>query len=376
MTTLERMLPPAPVAPVAPTASAARPRRRWVGFVVVLGLLVSATIGASVVPIPYVRLSPGSTRPVTEQVLVEGAPSYPPEESIAYTTVSVGTTTLIEALWGWLDDDVDVLPEEAVRGDRSASENRRYNAQLMDTSKLVAVAVALETLGEDVQLRTTGVVVRRIAEDMPAAAVLEQDDVVVAVDGEAVDRPGEIGELLQVGGPGASHTLTVERPAGSSTRLDVEVATIAADGAPDRAIIGISELEDRLVDIDLPIDVTIDSGTVGGPSAGLAFTLAVLDVLTPGELTGGHRVAVTGTIALDGSVGPVGGGAQKAIAVRAAGYEVFLVPPQELAEVQEAVGDDVQVIAVGSLDEALEALDSLGGNAGSLLAARAGDASP
>ena len=134
---------------------------------------------------------------------------------------------------------------------------------------------------------------------------------------------------------------------------------------PQRAVIGIAP-EDRIVGFDFPIKVTIDSGTVGGPSAGLAFTLAVLDVLTPGELTGGHRVAVTGTIALDGAVGPVGGGAQKAITVRDAGYEVFLVPLDELEEVRATVGDDLQVIAVDTLAAALDALDSLGGNAGSL----------
>ena len=125
-----------------------------------------------------------------------------------------------------------------------------------------------------------------MAEGSPAAAVLEVDDVIVAVDGEAVDEIGEVGELLQPGGPGATHTLTVERPAGGDTRVDVEVTTIAAADDPTRAIIGIAP-EDRISGFDFPIDVTIDSGTVGGPSAGLAFTLAVLDVLTPGELTGG-----------------------------------------------------------------------------------------
>jgi Lon-like protease len=122
------------------------------------------------------------------------------------------------------------------------------------------------------------------------------------------------------------------------------------------------------VGADLPVDVSIDSGTVGGPSAGLAFALAVLDVLTPGELTGGHRVAVTGTMNLDGTVGPIGGGAQKAITVRDSGYEVFLVPEAEVEEVREAVGDDVEVVGVRTLEDALRALGSLGGNAGSLLA--------
>ena len=336
--------------------------------------LVSAVIGAAVVQVPYVALSPGSVRPVTEQILVEGAPSYPPGESIAYTTVSVGRTTLLEALAGWLDDEVDVLPEDILRGDRSEDENRRYNAQLMDTSKLAAVAVALELLGEEVEIRTTGAVVRQIAEGSPAASVLELDDVIVAVDGQEVDAPDEIGQLLQVGGPGVEHALLLERPAGSAERVEVAVTTVPAEEDAERAIIGIAP-EDRIVAFDFPIDVTIDSGTVGGPSAGLAFTLAVLDVLTPGELTGGRRVAVTGTMALDGTVGPVGGGAQKAITVRDSGYEVFLVPPAEVEEVREAVGDDLVVIEVGSLVEALEALESLGGNAGPLLAANAADAS-
>ena len=334
---------------------------------VIVVLLAFAALGASLVPVPYEMIRPGSTRPVTEQVLVEGAPSYPPKESIAYTTVSIGPATLFEALAGWLDDDVDVVPEEAVNGGRSEAENRRYNAQLMDTSKLVAITVALERLGHKVDIHTTGTVVRDFAKDAPAADVLEQDDVIVAVDGEPVDEIGEVGTLLQHGGPGATHTLTVERPPGSDEHTDVKVKTIAAPDDPKRAIIGIAT-EERIVGADFPVDVTIDSGSVGGPSAGLAFTLAVLDVLTPGELTGGHRVAVTGTMNLDGTVGPIGGGAQKAVTVRDSGYEVFLVPESEVDEIREAAGDDLKVIGVGTLEDALDALDSLGGNAGSLLA--------
>jgi PDZ domain-containing protein len=370
------MVPSATIAPSPVTADlaapgAARPgrrRRRWIALVVILVVLVSAVIGAALTPVPYLMLKPGSTRPVTEQVLVEGTPSFPPEQSIAFTTVGIRQATLLEAIAGWLDDDVDVLPEEAVRGGRSDAENDRYNAQLMDTSKLIAVAVALDRLGHDVEVHTTGTVVRQFADGSPAQKQLVQDDVIVAVDGEPVDEPGEFSELLQPGGPGATHTLTVERPPGSGETHEVELSTIPSPDDPERAIIGVIGAEDRYVGADFPIDVTIDSGSVGGPSAGLAFTLAVIDVLTPGELTGGHKVAVTGTMSLDGTVGPIGGGAQKAATVRDSGYEVFLVPESEVAEIQEAAGDDLQVIGVSTLEDALEALDSLGGNAGSLLA--------
>jgi PDZ domain-containing protein len=358
---------PAGAAPPVPEPAARRRRSLWLAAVAA-GLLISTIAGSAVLPVPYVALRPGSARPVTDSVLVEGAPSYLPEESIAFTTVSVGGTSLLEAFFAWLDDDVDVVPEERVRGDRSADENRRYNAQLMDTSKLVAIAVALDHLGHDVGIRTSGTVVRQIVEDSPASEALELDDVIVAVDGQPVDLPEELGTLLQVGGPGAEHVLSVERPAGSGTQIEIPIATVAAPDEPGRAVIGIGP-EDRIVGFDFPIDVTIDSGNVGGPSAGLAFTLAVLDVLTPGELTGGHRVAVTGTMSLDGTVGPVGGAAQKAITVRDAGYEVFLVPSDELDEVKSTVGGDLEVVAVDTLAEALDALDSLGGNAGSLAGA-------
>lgn len=341
-------------------------RRRALSVAAVSAVaLVGLIAGAAVLPVPYVALRPGSVRPVSELVLIEGAPSYPPAQSIAFTTVSLGSTTLLEAFFGWVDDDVDVLPEDRVRGGRTSEENRRYNAQLMDTSKLVAITVALEHLGYTVPIRTTGTVVRQIVEGSPAEGALELDDVIVAVDGQPVDAPNRIGPLLQPGGPGASHVLTVERPAGSDTTLDVSINTMAAPDEPTRAVVGIAP-EDRIVGFDFPIDVAIDSGDVGGPSAGLAFTLALIDVLTPGELTGGRRVAVTGTMSLSGAVGPVGGGAQKAVTVRNAGYDMFLVPSEEYEEVRTTVGDDLQVIAVDTLGDALDALASLGGTAGSL----------
>ncbi|MFZ6003954.1 MAG: PDZ domain-containing protein [Actinomycetota bacterium] len=366
-----------PPATLPPRRESARARLgRGIGRIgfagVIAVLLLSSIVGAAVFPIPYVALRPGSVRPVTEQVLVEGAASFPPDESIAYTTVSIGGITLLEAVAAWLDDDVDVLPEDRVRGGRSAEENRRYNAQLMDTSKLVAITVALEHLGYEVPIRTTGAVVREIVPGTPAEAVLQPDDVIVAVDGEVVDELGEIGALLQPGGPGAQHELIVERPPAGPSVKQLTINTVAAEDDPARAVIGIAP-EDRIAEFDFPIQVTIDSGNVGGPSAGLAFTLAILDVLTAGELTGGHRVAVTGTIALDGTVGPVGGAAQKAITVRNAGYEVFLVPSDELEDVRAAVGDGLRVLAVDTLAEALDALDSLGGNAGSLAAGDSGD---
>jgi PDZ domain-containing protein len=354
--------------PAAPRGvGVAAPWPRWRIAVAAACALVFVVIAASTLAVPYASILPGSARPVAQLVSVRGHEAYPPKSSVAFTTVSVRQSrfTLADAFLGWLDDDVDVYPRDVLFGGRSSAENQRYNAQLMDTSKAIAITVALERLGYTVPIRTSGTVVRELQPDSPASQVLERDDVIVAVDGQPVDVPGEIGTLLATGGVGAEHELTVERPPGSAERVTVRAKTIAADDDPNRAILGFVP-EERLAGFDFPVDVSIDSGTVGGPSAGLAFTLAVLDVLTPGELTGGTRVAVTGTMALDGTVGPVGGGRQKAIAVRNAGYGAFLVPTDEYDEVNRAVGSDLRVIAVDTLDEALDALASLGGNARSL----------
>ena len=106
----------------------------------------------------------------------------------------------------------------------------------------------------------------------------------------------------------------------------------------------------------------IDSGSVGGPSAGLAFTLAILDRLTEGDLTGPNKVAVTGTIRLDGSVGPVGGVVQKTEAAVRAGARAFLVPPDEYADARRAARGRLRIIQVSTVDEALAALRRLGGD--------------
>src|SRR3546814_16062151 len=114
-------------------------------------------------------MRPGTARPVTQYVTVRGATSYPPEESIAYMTVNIGQISLLEAAVGWLDDDVDIRPEEVIRGGRSVEANRRYNAQLMDASKQVASTAALSHPGYEVKTRTPGNIVRHIVAEGHAA---------------------------------------------------------------------------------------------------------------------------------------------------------------------------------------------------------------
>jgi Lon-like protease len=333
--------------------------RRRIWPIALTVLLVTFVIGAVTVELPYYAYRPGSVRDTEPLIAIADDETFPSAGTISYTTVSLRQATLLNMLTGWLDDDVDVFPRDKVLGDRNADENRTLNLQMMDTSKQVATQVALERLGHPVDVSITGETVVNVLPDLPADGVLEPGDTITAVNGERLDEPDDLTRLLAADSPGDEVTITVEPPSGSQPR-DVELALGADPDDPDRAIIGI-EVTGRGIDFDFPVDVTIDTGDVGGPSAGLAFTLAIIDDLTPGDLTGGADVAVTGTISSDGTVGPVGGTGQKAAAVRAQGYDVFLVPTADYEAARQHAGD-VDVIAVDTLDEALTALGDLGGN--------------
>jgi Lon-like protease len=364
--------PPTPPTPAASGTEAATPRRRRRFWPIVLTVVVVAfVIGAATVPLPYYLYRPGSVRDTEPLVAVDGAEVYASDGTISYTTVSLRQATLFGLASGWIDDDVDVVPRDEVLGGRDADENRTLNMQMMDTSKQVATQVALERLGHPVDVSITGETVVEVIPDMPADGVLEPGDTITAVDGEPLDDPDDLTRLLGDEAPGDEVTVTVQSSESAAER-DVELALAADPDDPERAIMGVRP-SPRGVDFDFPFDVVIDTGDVGGPSAGLAFTLAIIDDLTPGDLTGGAKVAVTGTIAGDGSVGPVGGTGQKAAAVRAGDYDAFLVPS---ADYQAALGraGDVEVVAVDTLAEALAALADLGGNADDLPAV--GDADP
>jgi PDZ domain-containing protein len=176
------------------------------------------------------------------------------------------------------------------------------------------------------------------------------------------DTLSQLAEALTAAKPGDVARLTVTSLDSDDERTaDVE---LVADPEEGRTLIGFIARDTRTV--DLPFDIEIDTDRIGGPSAGLSFTLALIDALTKGELTPDGGVAVTGTIADDGSVGAIGLLLQKAIAVRQSGVEYFLVPAsqskEEIDEARRVVGDDVEIIAVATLEEALNALKRLGGS--------------
>jgi len=361
----ESWVPPASPPPGAPEEAPPEPpprkRRRLRTYLAVVGVLLVTgfVVSASVVPLPYYAFRPGAVRETESLISVGGDTEvFPAKGSISYTTVSLRQATLFGLIQGWLDDDVDVHPEEDVLGDRDADENRTFNLALMDDSKNVAAQVALEHLGYDVPVTCDGELVVDVSKGSAADGVLTPGDTIVAVDGEAITTPDDLQRMMDGKKPGDTVRLSVEKPGEEAT--DVDVTLTAAPDDPARGVVGVV-VQPRNVSYDFPVDVEIDTGDVGGPSAGLAFTLGILDDLTPGELTGGEAVAVTGTISPDGTVGPVGGTGQKAAAVRNAGIDTFLVPTADYEDAEARAGD-VHVVPVDNVDEALAALADLGGN--------------
>lgn len=348
--------PPAPPAPVA--------RRRtwpwWAGFATLV-LVAAALVGAFTVEIGYFEFRPGTARPTSSLVRVpDGVAAYPPGGEIAFTTVTLRQSTVASYVLAWFDDDVEVVEDDLILGGRTPQENRQFNLQLMDTSKQEAIRVALQHLGHEVPVTLDGVVIVAIEEGSAADGRLEAGQTVVAIDGEPIDDVDDITRIMGTKAPGDLVRLEIEPPSRDEART-VEIELGAAPDDPERGFIGVS-LEPRNPQYQFPFDIDIDSGEVGGPSAGLAFSLAVLDHLTPGELTGGLRVAATGTIDARGAVGPVGGVRQKTAAVSDDGYDVFLVPSSEYRVAAQRAGDTLRVIPVDTLGEALDALASLGGS--------------
>ena len=333
--------------------------------------------------LPYYTFSPGSLRATQSLVSVSGATTYPDDDGeIGYLTVTFGQATPFGLVRGWVDSDIEVLSEDQALGGLGRDENRELNQQMMTNAKDTATVVALEYLGYDVELLGSGAVVVGVEPGIASDGLLEPGDTIVSVNDEAVTTSTGLIEVIAALAPGDEVVLGVQRhdnrpvatPADDATgdtpgdarpevgppAVEVPVTLQAYSDDPQRPFLGV-RLATRDQDYNLPFDVEIDSGNVIGPSAGLAFTLAIIDVLTPGSLTGGQIVGVTGTISADGAVGRVGGVDQKAAAAIGAGATLYLVPADEVEEARRRAGDAIEVVAVSTLDEALAALADRGG---------------
>ncbi len=329
--------------------------KRFSGFLVALGLVgLAAVFTLWILPADEFIFTPGNAKPLAERVTVEGAQSVEAGD-VYYVDIFVRRTTRLEDLLPFLrPEGSTVVPEQAILPPGTSETARdRQTAAEMSRSELVASAVALRALGQDVVAKPRGALVIDVASDVPAAAEVDSGDVIVAVDGVTVQTPDELRREIGRRKPGDEVELTLER---NEETVKVTVETVASPEDSDRAIVGIRV--DQHADIEVPIDIDIDLGSVGGPSAGLPFALEIARVLGR-DITHGCDIAATGELALDGTVLSVGGLQQKTIAARDAGVDAFVVPAGSNAEEARQHAGDLQVIPVESFQQALQTLTTV-----------------
>jgi PDZ domain-containing protein len=327
----------------------------------VLGTSGGVVVWAATTVVPYVIESPGNVYPTGDRISITGATPYATTDKIDLVTVSLdNSVTHFEKFLAEHDSDDVVLPAKDVLGDQTPAQNDELNRLLMEQSKDAAVLVALQRLGYDVNPVPSGAVVEQIVPGAPADGVINVADTIVALDDHAVVSADDLHSKLAAYKPGDKIRVTLEAASDRAQRT-VELTLGDNPKSPGVAFIGVGP-SDRLDYPDLPVTVTVNSGTIGGPSAGLAFTLGILDLMTPGDLTGGKEVAATGTISADGTIGQIGGIEGKVTAVTRGHVKYFLVPVEDAPAAQAKAHDDIQIIPVHTLDDALKFLATIGGS--------------
>ncbi len=328
-----------------------RSARRIAILVLVGGALVFATTWS----LPIYSLGPGPARDVEPLIHVSGHPAYPSRGRFVMTSVEFSQLTALGALLAWLDPNRAVVPSDELfsPGETSQQERRQAFSQ-MDQSKLDAAYVVLSRLTGYPRDHSPGALVESVVPGCSADGRLFPGDLIRAIDGTPVRGSAAASRIIESAPSGSR--LTFDITAGGQ---DQEVSLVRAPcGGQGKPLVGVSLIP------DFPFGVRIESGDVGGPSAGLMWALGLYDLLTPGDLTGGRMIAGTGAIGLDGTVFPIGGIAQKVVAAEKAGASVFLVPRDNYADARAAAEDGMTLVPVSSFQDALDYLRRAGSGAG------------
>lgn len=326
----------------------------------VAGVVLVITVGIWLLATPadeYVLL-PDDPHPADAVVSVGGVKPTPSRDGsgIYYLDVLVHQASLPESWLSRFEDGGTVVPAEAiVPPGGSQSDLDRVDRLNFADSRTVAGVVALRALGRKVAVVQTGVTFDGVDRSAPAyKAGLRPGMVITAIDGVAVPGIDDLRTQMQGRKPGAPIRLTVRDGDGTRTLSTDLTKDPQVDG---RAIIGVLGVHDAPPRAKLPVKVTISPRGLGrGPSAGLAFTLEVYDALTGHKLAKGRRIAVTGTIDLNGNVGEIGGVHQKVIGAARKGADLVLVPLGNAADARAAADGRIKVVPVGTFRQALAAL--------------------
>jgi PDZ domain-containing protein len=326
-------------------------RRR--GLTVILGALLTAllAVGVMAAPLPYVVLKPGPTVNTlgssdgTEVIQIKDAKTSTSTGQLRLTTVNVQSQVeLVWAISSWFSKKDAVVPRALIYPpDQTEKQVEQQNAQEWTESQDSAVTVALTKLGYPVQTY-----VKKVTAGGAAVGLLQVNDVITDVDGTGITDPSTLSPVIRAKPAGTTFTVGYTR-AGKAASVRITSKATGTDKTPRLGI----EVDKKQPH---PFDVKIDLDKIGGPSAGLMFTLGILDKLSPEDMTGGKIIAGTGTIDDAGNVGPIGGIPQKLAGAKAAGAQIFLVPKDNCAEALKNAVAGLPMAEVATVDDALTAL--------------------
>jgi len=337
--------------------------RRAATVALTAGLLVALiSVMAVFFPVPYAAMRPGVTTNTLGNddegkplIAISGHETYPTGTghlnlTTVYVTGKSYPMTLVEALQGWLDPNVAIVPREELYpdADQTQEQIRQENAELMEMSQQHATAAALKELG--IAPTETYLLVSSIDGNAPAAGKLRAGDRILRVDGRKVSTLEDVTDRITARAPGDEVSIEVDRDGETTT---VAIPTIADQDGKARVGIGVE------YGYEFPFKVDFEIGDIGGPSAGLMFALGIVDKLTPGEMTAGKFIAGTGTIDGSGTVGPIGGIQQKIIGAKDAGAIMFLTPKDNCSEAVQSPPKGIRIVPVSTLHDALGAVETL-----------------
>ena len=328
--------------------------RRW--HIPILVLLALAAVAAILYAIPSgeylyvpdraIRADPLVTVPDDKNA---GGPG-----GIYMVDVRVRSASLLERLIPGLNSGASLVPAERVNPlGVSDAERQQSGKQDMQRSQQLAAVVALRSLGYHVGAEPNGVTVNQVDPDAPGAAHFEIGDRIVRIAGRPIRTTTDLRDAMGSVTSGDTVDVTVQRQGGLE-QLHVPTESAAGPGGGKRPVFGILVVQNA--DVHLPIDISIDARNIGGPSAGLAFALDIIDELGP-DIDRGRRIVATGEIGIDGTVGPIGGIKQKTIGARESDADLFLVPKANAADARR-YADGLRIVPVSNFKQALAAVEA------------------
>jgi len=318
---------------------------------------------ASRINLDYYAIQPGTAQSVQTFITVPADKAHPVVRPILLTDVREARVTALSYLLFKLQSNTALYSVPAVTGGTAPSELDAQGALQMSQAESAAKTSALRYLGYTVTATPAGAVIAGTFVGTPAYGVLNVGDVVTALDGKATPTALALTRALAPHHSGETVTFSVRRGGtGNPVAVPLTLKRTVVNLGYEKVTLDVGIMPQDQVDYTYPFPVSIDVQDIGGPSAGLAMTLGVIDALSGGQLTGGHTVAATGTMDASGNVGDVGGVPQKTVAVENAGATIFMVPPDEYADAKSKQKPGLAIYKVSTLSQALHVLAENGGH--------------